>query len=387
MALLIFYVLLALGVSFLCSIMEAVLLSVTPSFVAVKERQNHPMAPRLKALKDDIDRPLAAILSLNTIAHTVGAAGAGAQAAIVWQSVPVAIVSGVLTLLILVISEIIPKTLGAVYWKRLTPWVVRLLRPTIFLMWPLVKLAQGLTRLLARGKKGASVSRAEMTALAELGHEEGVFEESESRILSNLFRFASLRVQDVMTPRTVVFMLPTTETVADVLEMDEAMRFSRIPIYRDNRDDISGYFLKDMLLLKGAQDQLDLPLSAICREILTVPASLPLPELFERMIERNEHIALAVGEYGGTAGIVTMEDVVETLLGLEIVDEADSVEDMQGLARDQWLQRARRLGLVTEDFTADGEPDAMIHYGITGGQPPVTEQPPVAKQPPSGDGR
>ncbi|MDX1547492.1 MAG: hemolysin family protein [Rhodothermales bacterium] len=387
MALLIFYVLLALGVSFLCSIMEAVLLSVTPSYVAVLEQQGAPTATRLRRLKDDIDRPLAAILSLNTIAHTVGAAGAGAQAVAVWQSVPVGVVSAVLTLLILVFSEIIPKTLGAVYWKQLTPTVVRLLRPTMLSMWPLVKLAQGLTGLLARGDRTTTVTRAEMAAMAELGAEEGVFEADESRILKSLFRFGRLRVRDVMTPRTVVFMLPETQTVGEVVERDDPLRFSRMPVFGTHRDDITGYVLKDTLLLKAAQDEHALPLRAIRREMLAVPATLPLYDLFERLLQRTEHIALVVDEYGGTEGIVTMEDVVETLLGLEIVDEADTAEDMQVLAREQWRRRARRLGLITDDDSAGdirrrdqaSAPDAEIRFGLTGEHTALGGEEPVSR--------
>ncbi|NBC16916.1 MAG: DUF21 domain-containing protein [Bacteroidetes bacterium] len=372
MALLIFYVMLALGVSFLCSIMEAVLLSVTPSYVAAKEQEGSTTGQQLRALKDNIDRPLAAILSLNTIAHTVGAAGAGAQAAIVFENVAVGVISGILTLLILVFSEIIPKTLGALYWRRMAPAIARLLRLIEWPMLPFIWLSRGITRLLSRGQEEASVSREELTALAELGKEEGIFEEEESRILKNLFRFGSLRVKAIMTPRIVVFALPEETTVGDVVREQEEFRYSRIPIYSDNRDDITGYVLKDDLLLQAAQGNDDTPLRELQREMLVVPDTLPLPDLFERLLDRLEHIALVVDEYGGMGGIVTMEDVVETLLGLEIVDEADSVEDMQAMARQQWLRRARRLGIVPEDLEdiSQAERDAIIRLGITGGQKP-----------------
>ena len=377
MFLLVFYVLLALGVSFLCSIMEAVLLSVTPSFVAVKEEQGDSLAEHLKKLKEDIDRPLAAILSLNTIAHTVGAAGAGAQAVAVFGDAFVGVISGVLTLLILVISEIIPKTIGAMYWRQLTPAVVRILGPTIWLMWPLVKMAQGITYLMGEKKK-TSVSRAELAAMAELGKRQGVFEAGESRILRNLFRFSSLRVRDVMTPRTVIFTLPQDKTVGAVLDEHEAFRFSRIPIYKENRDDVTGYVLKDELLLRAAEDKHDLELKAIQRPILVVPDSLLLPDALERMLEKTEHVALVVDEYGGTEGLVTLEDIVETLLGLEIVDEADSVDDMQMLAREQWRKRAERLGIITEgdQALAEQEQDAVIRLGLTGGRAPAQKEPP-----------
>ena len=361
MGLLLLYVALAIGVSFLCSLMEAVLLSVTPSYVAALEREGSVVGERIHQFKENVDRPLAAILSLNTIAHTVGAAGVGAQAAIVFGEAYTGVVAGVLTLLILVLSEIIPKTLGAVYWRTLTPSIVRMLTATIILMWPLVKLSQGITRLMSQDEDEAAFSREEFTAMAELGEEDGVFEEKESRILRNLFRFNSLRVKDVMTPRTVIFQMPERQTIGDVVEEHDEFRFSRIPVYDDDPDDITGYVLKDEMLLRAAQEEFDVSLSEISRDILVVHETLPLPDLLERLLDRLEHIALVVDEYGGVAGVVTMEDVVETLLGLEIVDEADSVEDMQALARKQWFKRARELGMVSAEALeapTDAEGDA-----------------------------
>ncbi|MEM7352863.1 MAG: hemolysin family protein [Acidobacteriota bacterium] len=349
MTLLIVYVSLALGVSFLCSVMEAVLLSMTPSFVAQQEKANPRLGARLKSFKDDVDRPLAAILSLNTIAHTVGAAGAGAQAADIYGEAYVGVISAILTLLILVLSEIIPKTLGAVYWRQLTPTVVRILVPTIISMWPLVKMSQGLTRLLASGKKHAVISREELTALADLGAQEGVVHEDESRIVRNLFRLSKVRVRDIMTPRTVVHALPSSQTVAEALAAHPEIRFSRLPIYGENRDDILGFVLKNELLLHAAEGRGETKVSELSRSLEAVPQDLPLRDLFERLMGDRSHIALVVDEYGGTSGIVTMEDLLETLLGLEIVDEADAVHDMQEFARQKWRERAERLGLVLED--------------------------------------
>jgi len=386
MVLLLLYVALALGVSFLCSIMEAVLLSVTPSYVAALERdEDVVIGERLRDLKEDIDRPLSAILSLNTIAHTVGAAGAGAQAAIVFGEAYTGVIAGVLTLLILVLSEIIPKTLGAVYWRTMAPAVARILVPTIIVMWPLVKLSKGITYLLSSDDEQATFSREEFTAMAELGEEEGVFEEKESRILRNLFRFNSLRVKDVMTPRTVMFDLADSKTIGDVVEEHDEFRFSRIPVYDEDRDDVTGYVLKDEMLLRAAQEEHETRLRDMAREILVVRETLPLPDLLERLLDRLEHIALVVDEYGGVAGIVTMEDVVETLLGLEIVDEADSVEDMQALARQQWFKRAKDLGMVPDDLeptkapnVADqlsSEGNTIVNYGLTGENLPDAASP------------
>lgn len=357
MTLLITYIVVALLASFLCSILEAALLSITPSFIAVKEQEGSRMGKRLKMLKDDIDRPLAAILSLNTIAHTLGAAGAGAQAVKLYGDAYLGLITVLLTLAILIFSEIIPKTLGALYWRQLAGFTTHAIRPMIWAMWPLVKLSQFLTAIMARGRTITSVSREEMTALADLGHREGVFEADESRILKNLFRFGSLRVRDVMTPRTVMFALHADRTIRDIIQDHQEFRFSRIPIYRNSRDDVSGYVLKDEILLRAAQEDLDLTLEDIKREMIVVPDVMRLSDLFERLLDDGEHIALVVDEYGGVEGLVTMEDAVETLLGLEIMDEVDSEEDMQALARRQWLRRAQRLGIVTEGLNDVEETD------------------------------
>ena len=361
MGLLVIYAALALGVSFLCSILEAVLLSVTPSYVAALEQAGGRTGRLLRELKDDVDRPLAAILSLNTIAHTVGAAGVGAQAVAVFGSAWIGVISAVLTLLILVLSEIIPKTLGAVHWRRLAPTTARLLPTLMWTMWPLVALSRRITRLIAR-ERGvtAAIRREELTALADLGARAGVFREGESRILRNLFRFGDLTVKHIMTPRTVMFALAQDQTVGDVMAEHDEFRFSRIPLYGQDLDDVTGYVLKDEILLRAARDEHDVPLSTLRREILAVPDSLPLPYVLDRLLDGREHIALVMDEFGGTAGIVTMEDVLETVLGSEIVDEADSVRDMQELARRQWVRRAERLGLV-EGGSSPGQatvPDA-----------------------------
>ena len=219
------------------------------------------------------------------------------------------------------------------------------------ILWPLVALARGLTSLIRRGVRGGrGLRREEITALAELGAREGVFRTEESRVLRNLFRLGSLRAKHIMTPRIVMTALPEAATVGEVLAGQSEFRFSRIPVYAKDLDDVTGYVLKDELLLCGARDQDDRRMAELRREILVIPESLPLPQLLERFLDSREHIALVVDEYGGTAGVASMEDVVETVLGLEIVDEADKHKDMQELARDQWLKRARRLGLVDETF-------------------------------------
>lgn len=346
MTLLIVYVTAALAVSFLCSVMEAVLLSVTPGWLATLEERGDKAADGLRHLKADIDRPLAAILSLNTVAHTVGATGAGAQAVRVFGEAWVGVISAVLTLLILVTSEIIPKTLGAVYWRPLSRWLPRVLRPTMWAMYPLVLMSQGVTRLLSRGAVEASVSREELAALAEVGQREGALNPSETRILSNLLQLREVRVHGSMTPRVVVVSRAQSLTTGELLGDLDALRFSRLPIYDGTPDEITGYVLKSEVLLRLAHGERDVPLADLRRDIEILPESATLAAALDRLQTSGEHIALVVDEFGGTAGILTFEDVVETLLGLEIVDESDTVEDMQALARQLWQRRAMRLGLI-----------------------------------------
>ncbi len=349
MVLLVIYVLIALVFSFFCSIAEATLLSVTSPYIASLEQKGKRSGKLLRALKDDINRPLAAILTLNTIAHTVGAAGAGAQAAVVFGNESLGIASAILTLLILIFSEIIPKTLGATYWRQLAPVLSRPVRYLIWLLYPFVWLSRSLTGTSGSpGLKG--FSREEFAAMADLGAKEGQLAVKESRILKNLFRFRSSTIKNIMTPRTVAFTVQENITIDQFFEQNDQTPFSRIPIYNANRDDITGFVLKDDILLAQARDMHESRLHEFKREIRAVPSSKSLSELFEYLLDRREHIVLVVDEYGGMEGIVTLEDVVETLLGLEIVDEADKTEDMQELARSLWEKRARRVGLLTEDI-------------------------------------
>lgn len=335
---------LALGVSFLCSILEAGLLSVTPSHVAKLEQDRPKIGRRLRALKLHIDRPLAAILSLNTIANTAGAAGVGAEAQRLYGSQALAIASAILTLAILIFSEILPKTLGAMYWRRLTGFMATVLPVMIVVLLPLVRLSEAITSSLKRRRTTQTFSREEFAALARVGEEQGVFDESEMRILRNLFHFGSLRTRDIMTPRTVMFSLEENTTVRDAVAERGAMIFSRIPIWKESPDQMTGYILKDQLLLRAARDELDVPVHSFAREALMVPDTIPLPSLFEKLLDNREHIAIVVDEYGGTDGVVTMEDVLETLIGLEIVDEMDSVQDMRAMARAKWEARAKHTG-------------------------------------------
>lgn len=353
MGLLIIFALVALGFSFLCSIMEAVFLSVTFSYIIALQKQGHRSSSLLESYKLDTSRPLAAILSLNTIAHTVGAAGVGAQSAALFGSSSVVIASVILTLLMLYFTEIIPKTLGTHFWRQLAPAVAYGLAFLIPVMYPFVFLSRVITKVLSRWR-GQEASHDELRAIVDLGERSGLFRDRESSILRNLFRFPSLQVKDIMTPRPVLFALDGSLSVADIVSSHPDIPFSRIPIYLKDNDAIIGYVLLGDLFHAHATGRKEQNLLAFKRDIISVPATLPLSSFFDRLLDRREHIALAIDEFGGTAGIVTMEDVVETLLGMEIVDEADQTEDMQALARAQWEKRAQQLGIVGKEKAGSG---------------------------------
>lgn len=349
MFLLIFYLFLALSVSFFCSIMEAVILSVTPSYVEALEQKTPKTGATLRQLKSNIDRPLAAILSLNTIAHTVGAAGVGAQALVLFGSAYVAVTSAILTFLILIFSEIIPKTLGAFYWQKLVVVTVRVLPVLIWLLYPLVRLSQKIAGWLTSEQNMAVVNREEFQAMTDLARKKGVFSEQESRILKNLLWVGKLKVKDVMTPRPVMFTLPADMTVGEFMEKHPEVRFSRIPIYDTNWEDIQSFVLKNDIMLEASREHSDTKLRSLGRNIKIVPEVVTLILIFEQFLNQRDHIAIVVDEYGGIEGIVTMEDIVETLLGIEIVDETDVTIDMQAMARRQWTKRARALGLISSE--------------------------------------
>ncbi|MBN2173922.1 MAG: HlyC/CorC family transporter [Bacteroidales bacterium] len=343
MGLLFIYLILALAFSFMCSVLEAVILSVTMSFIQTRIMEGKKSARLLKRLKSNIDQPLAAILTINTIAHTVGAAGVGAQAVKVFGDVYFGIISAVLTFLILIFSEIIPKTIGARHWRKLALASSHVLIIMIYISYPLVWLSKRITNLVIGKKRPNSISRDEMAALVHLGHKEGIFEESEQKIINNLLKFRFIKVNRIMTPRTVLVAAPESLTLQDFFNNKEFLRYSRIPIYSKKIDNITGYVLKYDVLEKLAKDQFSLKLNAIKREILVCYENLTIPAVFEKLLEKREHITLIVDEYGSVAGIATLEDIFETLLGLEIIDETDSQVDMQQLARKKWLLRLQQM--------------------------------------------
>ena len=351
--LLISFFLLAILVSFLCSMLEAVLLSITPSYTQLKLQQGGRLGKQLETFKSNIDRPLAAILTLNTIAHTAGAIGVGEQATKIWADsspiitgvvVPVTMILG-----ILILSEIIPKTLGANHWQKLVPFTVAALNVIIFVLYPLVWMSQVITRSLKNDKSQSVFSSSEFLAMAEIGVTEGIVEPQDSEIIGNLLQMVKVQARDIMTPRTVVRLASEHQTIKEFYKSAGELPFSRIPLYEDeDKEHVSGYFLKAELLESLIHGRGDQPLGSIKREITVLHENIPFSELFNHFLGKREHIVLVVDEYGGMAGIVTMEDVMETLLGMEITDESDNTIDMQALARKNWEMRARRIGLVNE---------------------------------------
>jgi len=321
--------------------MESVLLSSTLTFIHAREEKGVKAAKLLKKFKLKINRPLSAILTLNTVAHTVGAAGVGAQAVRVFGEASFGIISAILTILILVITEIIPKTIGALYWRELALPAARIINFMIIISYPLVIFAEQITRFISRNKKHQSVSRDEIAILASLGTEEGVFEEHESKVITNMIRLKDVKIKEIMTPRTVMVTAEAGMTLRNFFKNKDYLTYSRIPLIRDNIDNIAGYVLKDAVLSRLADDRHDMKLIELNRPFIVAYENIAVPVVFEQMLYRKEHIALVIDEYGGTRGLVTMEDIIETLLGLEIVDESDRTTDMQKLALEKWRRRRK----------------------------------------------
>lgn len=352
LSLLIAFFVLAIFFSFLCSLWEAVLLSITPTYARIEQKKGTALGQTLQDFKENIDRPLAAILTLNTIAHTVGAIGVGEQAAAIWSdSNPLItrfLVPAGMTLAVLILSEIVPKTIGALYWQKLVTFTVASLRVLMFILAPLVWMGQLITKSIKSHNDQPILTRNDFLAMTELGEQEGVFEASESHMLGSMLKFRSIEVNDVMTPRTVVSATIEQQTIKQHYEHRKEHNFSRIPtLSAENKDLITGYVLKvDVIeaLLEGRGDE---PLENLRREIIAVDKSYAITDLFKALTERNEHIAVVLDEFGGMDGIITMEDVIETLLGMEIVDETDDEIDMRALAQRHREKRAKALGALS----------------------------------------
>lgn len=334
MGLILLYFLGALSLSFLCSVLEAVLLSTPMSYISMRENQGSKTATLMKQYKNNVDRPVGAILSLNTIAHTIGSAGVGAESIKIFGEQYFGLISAILTLLILVLSEIIPKTIGASYWRSLAMPSTRIIRVLVLITYPLVLLSELITKVFTPRGNQASMSREEVSAMVDVGTTEGIFRESESKLIKSCIALSGVKARQIMTPSIVVESACQDLTVKD-FQAKQSWSFSRIPVYAGDKDYITGYVLKDAVLKLLSEDQFHVKLSDLKRPILTFREEESVFQIWEKMLEKREHISVIIDEYGGLRGLVTMEDIIETMTGVEIVDEDDVAVDMQALAKEK----------------------------------------------------
>lgn len=355
MGLLIALFLFVILTSFTCSLLEASLLSTPMSFVTMKEEAGSKGAQRLKKYKQDIDKPISAILAVNTIANTAGAACIGAVAAEVWGNEYVGWVSAALTVIILICSEIIPKTLGATYWRSLILPAMPVIRFLVIIASPFVLMAEFITRFIQPKEAPASVSREEVAAMITVGAEEGVFQQKEDKMIQNMLKLSKVTARDIMTPSSVVEMAEESMTLSEFKENEQYQTYSRIPVYKDNDDYITGYVLRQTILERLSEDKFDMRLDELMRPILSFQEETSVSVIWERLLEKKEHISVIIDEYGCLRGIVTMEDCIETMLGTEIVDEKDTITDMQEYAREQWKEQQEAQNDAEEDPEATEE--------------------------------
>ena len=331
----------ALLISFLCSILESTLMSTPLSYITMREEEGYALAGTFKKFKLEPDRPIAAILSLNTIANTIGSAGVGRQATLIFGSEWFGLVSAVVTLLILVFSEIIPKTIGTSYWKHLMGFSARVISVLIILMYPLVMLVKVVSHIITPKEEEATVSREEVSAMANIGEEEGVIEENENKIIQNLIKLDNVKAYDAMTPRVVSAIAPESMTVRDFYKDNGYLHHSRIPVYSDSPEFITGYILRSEALERLADDRFSVCLGDMRRDIKYFNEETSLGDIWDELLKGKEQISVIIDEYGAFQGILTLEDILETILGLEILDESDTVSDMQQYARERWQQRQK----------------------------------------------
>lgn len=353
MTLLLIFLLGAMAISFLCSVLEATLMSTPISYATMREEEGYKPAVKFKTFKQDSSRPIAAILSLNTIANTIGAAGVGQQATLVFGSQWFGVVSAVTTILILVFSEIIPKTIGTTHWKSLMGFATRTISVLIIIMYPIVVCIEFLQKLITPKDNEATVSRDEVSAMANVAEEEGDLEEDENAIIQNLINMDEVTASDAMTPRVVSAIASEKMTIKSFYKDKRFLHHSRIPVYADNDEYITGYILRMEALQLMAEDKFDMTLGEIKREVASFNEDTPLDEIWEEMMSKDEQISVIINEYGSFQGILTLEDVIETLLGNEIVDEYDTVRDMQQLARDKWKKRRGAVARPAADESKD----------------------------------
>ena len=340
MALLLVFLLSAMLISFLCSVLEATLMSTPISYITMREEEGYKPATVLKGFKTDPSKALAAILSLNTIANTVGAAGVGKQATEVFGSPWFGLVSAITTILILVFAEIIPKNIGTTRWRRLTGFAAYTIQGLIFILYPIVYCVVWLQKLITPRDADATVSREEVSALADVAEESGELDEDENEIIQNVISLDEMTAADAMTPRVVAAIAPETMTLKRFYKDKRFLHHSRIPVFADNDEYITGYILRMEALQLIAEDKDDVTLGDIRRDIASFTEETTLDVIWDEMITKDEQISVIIDEYGSFQGILTLEDVIETILGNEIVDERDEVRDMQELAMERWKKRA-----------------------------------------------
>ena len=341
-------------ISFMCSILEASLMSTPLSYVNMREDEGYKPATRFKRYKTDNARPIAAILSLNTIANTIGAAGVGAQATEVFGSQWFGLVSAITTILILVFSEIIPKTIGSRHWKKLMGFTTRALRLIIIVLFPIVWVVEKLSKTIAEDEDEAAVSREEVAAMADMAEDEEVIDEDENKIIQNVIKLDDVKAEDVMTPTTVAAIAPEQMTLKEFYRDKAYSHFSRIPVYSDSDEYITGYVLRSEALELLTEDKFNMTLGEIKRDIVMYKEEMPVSEIWDSMLRNKRHIACVIDEYGSFQGIITLEDIIETIVGLEIMDERDDVADMRQLALDRWHQRQSRFKVID---LPDEQPD------------------------------
>ena len=339
MTLLLIFLLGSMAVSFLCSVLEATLMSTPISYITLREDEGYKPATRMKQYKQDSSRPIAAILSLNTIANTIGAAGVGRQSTLLFGSEWFGLVSAIVTILILVFSEIIPKTIGTSHWKSLMGFAAVTIRGLIIILFPIVVCVELLQKLITPKDNENAISREEVGAMADVAEESGELDEDENEIIQNLINIDDLTAEDAMTPRVVAAIAPESMTVKQFYNDKRYLHHSRIPVFTDNDEYITGYILRMEALQLLAEDRFEKTLGDIRRNIQSFQMETPIEEIWDQMLEKKEQICVIIDEYGSFQGILTMEDIIETILGEEIVDERDAVRDMQQLAIERWNKR------------------------------------------------
>ena len=328
----------AMAISFLCSLLESVLMTTPISYITMREEEGYKYAPLFLKFKTDTDKPLAAILSLNTIANTIGAAGVGRQATLVFGSEWFGLVSAIMTLLILVFSEIIPKSIGTSHWKGLM-WLAVVMQALVYIMYPIVWLLGLFRRTISDDQPDTTISREEVSAMANIGEEEGVIDNTENKVIQNIMKLDDIKAYDVMTPRVVAATAPETMTLKRFYKEEELSHYSRIPVYGETPENITGYILRYDALNLLAEDKFDTKLGSIKRPIAAFNEETSVSDIWEALLKSKDQIALIIDDYGSFQGLITLEDIIETILGMEIIDESDTVTDMQQFARERWLKR------------------------------------------------